>query len=91
MVSCEAAQTGMDTRRIWRFPAPAHTSTPLPKQALRGGCVNTEVWEFPHADYVQRGAPLRVAIFNRRIELAPCAVKMLDRYSAIYHDNQRYM
>ncbi|NNM88469.1 MAG: winged helix-turn-helix transcriptional regulator [Phycisphaerae bacterium] len=47
--------TGIRHRDVWEFPA----------VALREAIINA----FVHADYAQRGSPLRLAIFSNRIEV----------------------
>ena len=51
---------GMSIGRLQRRDAPA-----VPPAALREALVNAVV----HADYAQRGAPIRVAIFDDRVEV----------------------
>ncbi len=51
---------GMSIGRLRRRDAPA-----VPPAALREALVNAVV----HADYVQRGAPIRVAVFEDRVEV----------------------
>ena len=51
---------GMTVGRVRRHDLPA-----VPPAALREGLVNAVV----HADYAQRGAPIRVAVFDDRIEI----------------------
>jgi len=51
---------GMTVGRVRRFDLPA-----VPPLALREALVNAVV----HADYAQRGAPIRVAVFDDRIEV----------------------